>query len=325
MTTRTAVMPTFTLERWPWLRRNVPLLIVYGLILVAMIIGTLGSPRFLREANLLNVMRQAAFLGVVAIGQTLVILSGGIDLSVGSVVKLSVLVSAVLMSGESTNVLSAVIITLGLGMLIGAVHAFVINQLNVAPFIVTLGTYSILRGIAFTITTTPIGRAAPQVLTFYDQKIGPLYVLIIIFIILLLLAMFMLRRTPFGRYIFAVGGNEQVARLSGIPVKRVKYGVYILCSVLASLTGLFWLSRMGIGDPVIGDGLELQAITAVILGGTSLFGGRGGMIGTLGGVLLLGLTSNLLVVLSVNQWVQELIQGAVIVTAVALYKQKGRR
>jgi ribose/xylose/arabinose/galactoside ABC-type transport system permease subunit len=136
---------------------------------------------------------------------------------------------------------------------------------------------------------------------------------------------FVLRRTIFGRYIYAVGGSEQVARLSGIPVNRVKLGVYILCSLLASVTGLLYLSRMGVGDPVIGDGLELQSITAVILGGTSLFGGRGGVVGTLGGVLLLGLTNNLLVVLNVNQWIQELVAGLVIVIAVALYKQKGRR
>ena len=150
-------------------------------------------------------------------------------------------------------------------------------------------------------------------------------VLIILFAILLLLALFMLRRTFFGRYIYAIGGNEQVARLSGVPVNRVKFGVFILCSVLASLTGLLWLTRMGIGDPNIGDGLELQSITAVILGGTSLFGGRGGVIGTLGGVLLLGLTGNLLVILNVNQWIQGLVQGIIIVAAVALYKQKGRQ
>jgi len=144
------------------------------------------------------------------------------------------------------------------------------------------------------------------------------------FALLLVIVAELLRRSPFGRYIYAVGGNEQVARLSGLPVNRVKFGVYVLCSVLAAATGLLYVSRMGIGDPVVGDGLELQTITAVILGGTSLLGGRGTVIGTLGGVLLLGLTSNLLVVLKVNQWIQELIQGVIIVGAVALYKQKGR-
>jgi ribose/xylose/arabinose/galactoside ABC-type transport system permease subunit len=307
------------------LRRNAPLLIVYGLILAMVLFGTLNSDRFLTDRNLLNVMRQAAFLGTLAIGQTLVILMGGIDLSVGSLVKLSVLVAAIVMNGSSENTIAAVLATLALGIVVGAVHALAITQLNIAPFIVTLGTYSILRGIALNISTAPIGRASPELVTFYDEKIGPFYVLIVIFLVVLLGAIFMLRRTPFGRYIYAIGGSEQVARLSGIPVNRVKFGVYILCSVLASLTGLFLLSRYGIGDPVVGDGLELQSITAVILGGTSLFGGRGGMIGTLGGVLLLGLTGNLLVVLNANQWIRDLIQGAVILIAVALYKQRGRR
>lgn len=317
-----------TLARPRWgvrLRRNAPLLVVYGLLLVLSIGATAYSDRFLTPSNVSNVLRQAAFVGTVSLGQMLVILTGGIDLSVGSVVKLSVLVSAVLMDGKSEYTGSAVLATLALGALIGVAHALIITRLNVAPFIVTLGTYSILRGISLSISTGPIGRASPEMLRLYDQKFGPVLVLIILFAILLLLSLLVLRRTAFGRYIYAIGGNEQVARLSGVPVNRVKFGVYILCSVLAALTGLLWLSRMGIGDPVIGDGLELRSITAVILGGTSLFGGRGGVIGTLGGVLLLGLTGNLLVVLNVNQWIQELVQGIIIVGAVALYKQKGRQ
>ncbi len=322
-TTLTAAIPPEA--RWSALRRHIPYLIVYGLILALGIYGTLNSDRFLTDRNLLNIFRQSVFIGTAAIGQTLVILSGGIDLSVGSMVKVSVLVSALLMNGQPENIGVAVVATLGLGVVVGAAHAFLITRLKVAPFIVTLGTYSILRGIAYTISTTPIGRAAPPVVQFYDLKVGPVYALIVAFFVLLVVLMFVLRRTRFGRYIYAVGGNEQVARLSGIPVNRVKYGVYILCSVLAALTGLFALSRSGVGDPNIGDGLELETISAVVIGGTSLFGGRGGLIGTLGGVLLLGLIGNLLVVLNVNQWLRDLIEGAIIVIAVALYKQKGRQ
>jgi ribose/xylose/arabinose/galactoside ABC-type transport system permease subunit len=322
MATRAFTLPNSTSAR---LRRNLPLLVVYGLILIMVIFGWVNSDRFLTDRNMLNVLRQAAFLGTLAIGQTLVILIGGIDLSVGSLVKLSVLVAAIVMNGSSENTLAAILATLSLGVVVGSLHALAITRLNIAPFIVTLGTYSIIRGISFNITTAPIGRASPEWVTFYDQKLGSVYVLILIFLVVLVAAMFLLRRTPFGRYIYAIGGSEQVARLSGIPVNQIKFGVYILCSMLASLTGLFLLSRYGIGDPVVGDGLELQSITAVILGGTSLFGGRGGMIGTLGGVLLLGLTSNLLVVLNANQWIRDLIQGAVILIAVALYRQQGRR
>ncbi|MBC7811572.1 MAG: ABC transporter permease [Burkholderiales bacterium] len=316
---------TFSPERRSMLRRAAPLLVVYGLLAALMIYGTASSERFLTEQNILNILRNAAFLGTLAIGQTLVILSGGIDLSVGSVAKLSVLVTAILMDGKPENMFVAIVATLAIGALIGAIHATAVTQLNIAPFIVTLGTYSILRGIALTVATSPVGRAAPELVRFYDLKIGPVYALTLIFLALLLIVIFMLKRTPFGRYIYAVGGGEQVARLSGVPVKRVKYGVYILCSMFAAFTGVLMLSRYGVGDPVVGDGLELQAITAVILGGTSLFGGRGSLLGTLGGVLLLGLTSNLLVVLNLDQWLRELVQGLIIVTAVALYKQRGRQ
>ena len=155
------------------------------------------------------------------------------------------------------------------------------------------------------------------------RKSGPLPVIAIMFIALLALTALLLRYTAFGKYLYAIGGNIEVAHLSGVPVKLTRYGVYAICSVSASITGLLWLSRMGVGDPAIGDGIELQAITAVIIGGTSLFGGRGTVIGTLGGVLLLGITANLLVMLGVNQFIQGLIQGVIIVAAVALYKQEG--
>jgi ribose/xylose/arabinose/galactoside ABC-type transport system permease subunit len=307
------------------LRRHAPVLIVYTLIIILCLIGTIFSERFLTERNLFNVVRQTAFLGVVALGQTIVILTAGIDLSVGSLVKLSLLTSAILIDGDPGNIPIGVAGTLALGVLVGTIHALIITRLGVSPFIVTLGTFSIMRGISLMIATGPVGRASPGLLLLYDRKLGPLPLLFVFFMVLIILAIVMLRRTTFGRYIYAIGGNEEVARLSGIQVDRVKFGVYILSSLLASVTGLLYLSRMGIGDPVVGDGLELRAITAVIIGGTSLFGGRGSIIGTLGGVLLIGLTANLLVVLNVNRFYQELIQGAIIVGAVALYRQEGRQ
>jgi ribose/xylose/arabinose/galactoside ABC-type transport system permease subunit len=308
----------------PRMRRHASLMIVYGLILILGICASLSSPNFLTDRNIFNVLRTGAFLGTVAIGETFVIISGGIDLSVGSVIKLSVLTSAILMNGKAGNIGVAVAATLTMGVVVGLVNGLMITKVRIAPFIVTLGAYSILRGLAYTVTTTPVGKAAPSFLRLYDLKVGPAPLLVIFLALLILAGTFVLRRTAFGRYIYAIGGNEQVARLSGIRVDWVKIGVYVLCSTLASLTGLFYLARAGVGDPVTGEGAELQAITAVILGGTSLFGGQGGLIGTLGGVLLMGLTNNVLVILNVSSWYQELIQGLVIVGAVALYKQKRR-
>jgi ribose transport system permease protein len=308
----------------PGLRRHGSMLIVYGLILILGVYASLLSPNFLTERNIFNVLRTAAFLGTVAVGETLVIISGGIDLSAGSVIKLAVLMSAILMDGKPENIAVAIAATLAMGAVVGLINGLLITKARIAPFIVTLGAYSILRGVSYTVTTKPVGRAAPGFLRLYDLKLGPVPLLVIFLGLLIGAGIFVLRRTSFGRHLYAVGGNEQVARLSGIRVDRVKIGVYMLCSTLAALTGLLYLARSGVGDPVVGEGAELQAITAVILGGTSLFGGQGGLVGTLGGVLLMGLTNNVLVLLNVSSWYQELIQGLIIVGAVALYKQKRR-
>ena len=310
-------------SRAVFLRRNGPIIMVYVFILFLVFIGITQSERFFTERNLTNVARQSAFLGIVALGQMLVILTAGIDLSVGSLVKVSILVSAIVMNGESSNVLPAIVATLGLGVLVGLIHGFLINELRIAPFIVTLASLVILRGIGLTISSSPVGKASREVMMFYVQKIGPIPIIAWMFFLLIVLTMLLLRFTVFGKYLYAVGGNIEVARLSGVPIKAVRYGVYVLCSLTAAVTGLLWLSRMGVGDPAIGDGIELQTITAVIIGGTSLFGGRASVLGTLGGVLLLGLTANLLVMLGVNQFIQGLIQGVIIVAAVALYKQEG--
>ena len=312
-----------TQSRAFFLRRNGPIIMVYAFILLLFVIGATQSERFLTERNLANVARQSAFLGIVALGQMLVILTAGIDLSVGSLVKVSILVSAIVMNGESANVLPAIVAALALGVAVGLIHGFLINELRIAPFIVTLASLVILRGIGLTISSSPVGKASREVMLFYVQKIGPVPIIALLFFTLAILTVLLLRYTVFGKHLVAVGGNVEVAHLSGVPVKRTRYGVYVICSLTAVVTGLLWLSRMGVGDPAIGDGIELQTITAVIIGGTSLFGGRASVLGTLGGVLLLGITANLLVMLGVNQFIQGLLQGLIIVAAVALYKQEG--
>ena len=310
--------------RRSFLQRHSLVLVVYGMILVLMTIGAINSERFLSIRNLTNVLRQAAYLGTAALGEMLVILTAGIDLSIGSLVKLSVLVSAILMDGNPDNVWMAVILTLGMGLVVGLIHAFLINEFNLSPFVVTFASLFILQGISLTITTKPIGRASRDFLMLYSQKFLGVPIIVYHFIFITLLIMFLLRKTVFGKHIYAIGGNLSVAQLSGIPVKRVRYGVYGLCSVLAASTGLLWLMRMGVGDPVIGKELELNAIIAVVIGGTSLFGGRGTVTGVLGGILLLTFTDNLLVVLGVNQFISGLIKGIIFVIAVAFYKQADR-
>lgn len=323
MNLSSALFGDMTKSRALFLHRYGPVFAVYGFVILLFVIGITQSERFFTERNLANVVRQAAFLGIVALGQMLVILTAGIDLSVGSLVKVSILVSAIVMNGESDNMFIAIVATLALGVVVGLIHGFLINELRIAPFIVTLASLVILRGIGLSISSSPVGKASREFIMFYVQKIGPAPIIAVMFGVLLVLTALLLRYTVFGKYLFAIGGNTEVAHLSGVPVKKVRYGVYVICSLTASLTGLLWLSRMGVGDPAIGDGIELQAITAVIIGGTSLFGGRASVLGTLGGVLLLGVTANLLVMLGVNQFIQGLVQGLVIVAAVAIYKQEG--
>ena len=303
-----------------FIQKHSLILVVYSLVFVLITVGSIYSERFLTLRNLTNVLRQAAYLGTAALGEMLVILTAGIDLSIGSLVKLSVLVSAILMDGNPDNVMMAVGLTLALGLGVGFLHAFFINELNLSPFVVTFASLFILQGISLTITTKPIGRSSKDFLLLYSQKFLEVPIIVYFFGLVTLLIAFLLNMTVFGKHVYAVGGNPTVAELSGIPLKKIRYGVYGICSLLAAVTGLLWLMRMGVGDPVIGKELELNAIIAVVIGGTSLFGGRGTVIGVIGGVLLLTFTDNLLVVLGVNQFVSGLVKGLIFVAAVALYK-----
>ena len=303
-----------------FLQKHALILVVYSLVFVLITVGSIYSERFLTLRNLTNVLRQAAYLGTAALGEMLVILTAGIDLSIGSLVKLCVIVSAILMDGNPDNVMMAVGLTLALGLGVGLLHAFFINELNLSPFVVTFASLFILQGISLTITTKPIGRSSKDFLLLYSQKFLEVPIIVYFFGLVTLLVAFLLNMTVFGKHVYAVGGNPTVAELSGIPVKKIRYGVYGICSLLAAVTGLLWLMRMGVGDPVIGKELELNAIIAVVIGGTSLFGGRGTVTGVIGGVLLLTFTDNLLVVLGVNQFVSGLVKGVIFVVAVALYK-----
>lgn len=299
-----------------------PLITVYGVLLLMIVIASVGSPVFRSTANMSNTLRQAAIPGVVAVGQTLAVLSAGIDLSVGSVVKLTAVLAAGLMQGNQGLMLPVVLLMLGMGALIGLVNGFVIVYLRVNAFIATLGTFSILRGLAFAYTTTPIGSVAAPMRDFYYGSVGWIPYPLILFAAVFILGVVVLRATPFGRAIYAVGGDDETARLSGIRVDLVRLSIYVLVSMLAALAGLLTVSRMGLGDPVVGEGIELDSITAVVLGGTSLFGGRGTLIGTLGGVLILALVNNVMNLLHVSVWYQQLIKGLIIIIAVGLYKQE---
>jgi ribose transport system permease protein len=255
--------------------------------------------------------------------QTLVILTASIDLSVGSLLTLISLVTAGVMQSREDMILPVVLLALGIGVLTGLINGLIITKGRVAPFIVTLGMYSILQGVALAYTTVPFGGVASSLSkALYYGQLGPVPHSLFYFIIIFVLLYVMLKITPFGRAIFAVGGNAEVARRAGIRVDRVRLMVHVLCGFLVAVASLIATARMGIGDPLAGQGMELDSITAVVIGGTSLFGGRGSLLGTLAGVLILALINNIMIILGISVFYQQLAKGIIVLAAVAIYKQR---
>jgi ribose transport system permease protein len=304
------------------IRESASLLTIWGVLAGMIVVSGILSPTFRSTGNIFNVLRQSVFLGTVSIGQTIVIIAGGIDLSVGSIVKLVTLIAAGWMGGKEQLAAPVIALCLAIGCSIGLVNGLVVTRLKVPAFIATLGMYSIVRGIAYAYTTTPIGSVSKSVRSIYSTQIGPVPLPVIIFALLMTAGVVLLRLTVFGRHIYAVGGSVQVARLSGLKVDRLKVAVFVISGFLASLAGILMVSRMVVGDPNVGEGLELDSIAAVALGGTSLLGGRGGLMGTLAGVLILAFVNNIFNLLSLDVWYQQLIRGLIILAAVAIYKQK---
>lgn len=285
------------------------------LVLICTVLSLL-TPRFLTEKNIINVVRQSSLNGIVAAGMTLVILTGGIDLSVGSLLAVaSVFAAGALQDGHGH--LTAMAFGVLIGLAFGVGNGLIITIGDVAPFIVTLGTLTIARGVALIYT-----NGAPILATDRDFRhigrgdFGPLPVPIVILLIVYAIVFFLLNRTTFGSYIYAIGGNQEAARLSGVPVRLIKMLAYAISGMLAGLTGVILTARLGSAQPNLGTADELDAIAAVVLGGTSLAGGRGGIIGTLVGALIIGVLSNGLNLLNVNAYYQPVVKGCVILIAI---------
>ena len=296
--------------------------IIGFLIIIAL--GSVLSPEFMSERNVLNILRQTSMLGVVTVGMTFVILTAGIDLSVGMTLSLYSVVGAMLFANGAGYPLAVVVLaTLALGVAVGAFNAAIIIWRGVAPFIVTLAMMAIASGAALTISGgKPIGGIQGTYAWLGAGSIGPVPVPVLIMLVAFALGDFVLRFTPYGRQVYAVGGNEEAARLSGIPVNRVKLVTYMISNASAALGGIIFSARVTVGDPWAGRGLELDAIASVVLGGTSLFGGVGSMWGTLLGALIISMINNLLNLLNVSPYTQGIAKGFIILVAIALYKKR---
>ncbi|MCM3359463.1 MULTISPECIES: ribose ABC transporter permease [unclassified Psychrobacillus] len=294
-----------------------------GLILLVVII-TILSPNFLTVNNLMNVLRQVSINALIAFGMTFVILTGGIDLSVGSILALTGAVTAGLLASGMDPIL-AMLIGLILGAVLGAINGIIISKGNVAPFIATLATMTIYRGLTLVYTEgRPISGLGDSV-SF--QMIGKGYFLgipvpVVTMAVAFGVLYFILKKTTFGRRVYAVGGNEEASRLSGIKVGRIKIYVYALTGALAALASLILTSRLNSAQPTAGNMFELDAIAAVVLGGTSLTGGRGWIVGTLIGALIIGVLNNGLNLIGVSSFFQQVVKGAVILLAVLIDRKK---
>lgn len=305
-----------------YFKENLAILVAFIILCVGLSIAT---PSFFTKDNILNVLRQVATNSNLAIGLTMAIIIGGIDLSVGAILAFSGLLCASFIS-DGMNLGLAVLLAFTLGALFGLLNGLIIAYTNMPPFVVTLATQNIARGIVNVYANgQPISARNPVfnflgVGYFLGIPLPVIYSFVLLAVMILILG-----RSKFGRQLYAVGGNEEAARFSGINIKKVKIIVYTLCGALASFSGIILAARMYSGQPTAGDGFELDAIAASVLGGVSFSGGVGKLGGTIIGVLVLGVLTNGLNLLNINSFWQYIIKGIIILLAVYLDILKKRR
>jgi ribose transport system permease protein len=302
--------------------------VLIGLVVVALAFGALIGPQFFGAANLDLMARQTAIVCVAALGMTMIIVSGGIDLSVGSIVALSTVVTALLLR-QGTGPLVAALGAVAAGALCGALNGLLVTQLRVVPFIVTLGTMLLVRGAAKGLADerrieAPITWLNDLLRTVQDGRGWLLPSGIWMTIALAVAVSFTLQYTRFGRHLFAIGSSERTARLCGVRINRTKLAVYTLGAALAALSGVLQFSKLSVGDPTVALGLELDVIAAVIIGGGSLLGGRGSVVGTIAGAAIMAIIQIGCSQQGLPNWVQQIVTGAIIVFAVGLDRWRQR-
>jgi ribose transport system permease protein len=306
-------------------KRRGGLLTVIALILALAIFGMIVSDKFGTSSNALNIAEQATPLALVSLGQTLVIITGGIDLSVGSMVSLASVLLSGITAGDAGMMYVALATILITGVLLGFVNAGTSIYLGVHPLIVTLGTGAVLQGVTLLYTETPIGKMPKGFDELaYGRVLGLPIGAVFTIAAFLLVALFMCK-VPLGRYIYAIGDDPSGAQLMGLPRKKVLFFAYGFCGLMAAIAAIFMVARLGAGQPYTGQNFTLTSITPVVVGGTLLSGGRGGVIGTLMGVYLVSLLNNLLNFMSLSTHYQLIVQGLIVIIAVSVYVENRKR
>lgn len=308
-----------------WVRGHERVAMVVLLLLTLFVVGSFVSARFRGLGNLQNVYEQSVGLALVSLGQTAVILSGGIDLSVGSMISLLSVLTSGLIDGHPERVTAVVALILVLGIILGASNGLLTIWLGVHPLIVTLGTGAALQGLTLLYTNDSAGAVPPSFEFFAYGRVLGLPAGATATLVTFALVAFLLRNTRPGRYVYAVGGDAHAATLVGLPTRRVLVSVYAFCGLCAAMTALYAVSRFGVGQPYTGANYTLASITPVVIGGTMLAGGRGGVMGTLLGVYLMGLLNNLLNFMDISSHYQLVIQGVIVILAVSTFANRHRR
>jgi ribose/xylose/arabinose/galactoside ABC-type transport system permease subunit len=297
---------------------------VWLMLAGVVIVFALGIPNFASSGNFITILRQVSNIGILAVGMTFVLIAGGIDLSIGSLIPLSAVTAALLMTtteaGLGLNPVVACFAGILVGTIIGLVNGVFITYTRMPPLIMTLGMSYVCRGMGFIITKGyPVYGLPPSIKILgqgYVWKVVPVCVLIMVAVIVI--GAVIMNRTQLGRQFYAIGGNEEAARLSGINVKKVRLISYVICGMLASVSGIVMMSRINSGQPLSGNGMEMDALIACVVGGISVMGGEGKATGMIGGMLVMGVLANGLAVAGTNEYLQQVVKGAVLIIVVAV-------
>lgn len=293
---------------------------VFWVLLAIIVVTSVIQPDFLNPGNLINIIRQTSINGILAVGMTFVILTGGIDLSVGAIIGIVAVVTAMcLQSGVPVPI--AILLAIAMGAAVGLINGIGITKGQIAPFIMTLGIMTSLRGLTYYVSNGSPQDWRSSGVDFMFLGQGTLLgvpVPVYIFLLVLLISFYILKYTVFGRNVYAIGDNREAARLSGVKVNRVELWVYILSGILSALSALVLISRLSTAEPTAGTGTELDAVAMTVIGGTSILGGAGGVGGTFVGAILLSVIANALNILNISPFIQQVVKGLIIIAAVLM-------
>lgn len=296
----------------------------YGILIVLLLLITFFSlitDAFFSIKNLFNILRQISVIGIIAVGMSFVMLTGGIDLSVGSLLAITSVVGSSLMVVSGMSPLPAMLIAMCVATAFGAITGCIVEFVDIPPLITTLGMMTVIRGVAYIITNgLPVYGLPESVKIIGQGYVWVIPVPVIVMLVIFLLGGFILNRTHFGRYFYAMGGNEEATRLAGISIRVMKIGTYTWNAFLTSIAGVILMTRINSGQPSAGDGTELDVVTAVVLGGVSMSGGEGKLFGVLIGTLIMGVLSNGLIIMNVGEYYQMVVKGLVLILAVGFDK-----